>query len=177
MYNQDFSNINPYINDLSCNHITVEQLQTGSARIVSIPAGAKIFIDYIGDTGLITPATVPNISVGVHAYKLTYPGYNDIDGLLFININETYELTISMERVLGYFDPTQLVLYTLTASLLMVYFSQRRLEKYVERQEYIERQEKEIKTKEKIKAKEKREKKKKYEVHKEIKDRRREVTA
>lgn len=126
MYTSDNTHSSAYIDDLSCNRISVEQqlADVGSAHIVSVPAGAKIFIDYIGDTGLVTPVTIPNIPVGVHTYKLTYPEYTDVDGLLFIELNKTYELSVIMERIPGYFDPTKLILYSLAAGIFMLYLSQ-----------------------------------------------------
>ncbi|MFH1072900.1 MAG: PEGA domain-containing protein [Nanoarchaeota archaeon] len=54
--------------------------QTGSLRIASGPAGAKVYIDssYLGDAGAIeTPVTFNGISVGDRELKVTYPGYQD----------------------------------------------------------------------------------------------------
>lgn len=93
----------PYIEDLSCNYISIQQPPTevGSAHIVSVPTGAKIFIDNIEYTGSVTPITISNISSGTHSYKLTYPGYTDVDGILFIKTGETYELSVIMEKCLA----------------------------------------------------------------------------
>jgi len=43
-------------------------------RIVSVPAGAQIFLDD-KPLGLKTPASIPKISPGVHKLTLKYPGY------------------------------------------------------------------------------------------------------
>lgn len=87
------------LEDLSCNHISIQQPPTevGSAHIVSVPTGAKIFIDNI-DFQQTTPAIISNISSGTHTYKLTYPGYTDVDGILFIKTGETYEISAIMEK-------------------------------------------------------------------------------
>ena len=86
------------INDLSCNNITIQQVQdVGSAYIVSIPSGAKIYIDNIEQVGLTTPATVNNIpSITEHIYKLTKSGYIDVEGILFITTGQTYNVTVTL---------------------------------------------------------------------------------
>ena len=88
------------INDLSCNNITIQQAQdVGSAHIVSIPSGAKIYIDNIEQVaGLVTPATVNNIpSIPTeHTYKLIKPGYIDTEGVLFITTGQTYNVTVML---------------------------------------------------------------------------------
>ena len=51
-----------HINDLSCNNITIQQTQdVGSAYIVSVPSGAKIYIDNVEQAVVITPARIDNI--------------------------------------------------------------------------------------------------------------------
>lgn len=127
----------PSIYDLSCHGITIQQpIEVGSAHIVSVPAGAKIFIDYKGDIGLVTPTLIPNIPVGVHTYKLTYPGYIDVDGILFIEYNKIYELSIIMEISPGYFDPTKLIIFTLVAGVLIANIFQREKEDKDHRTEF-----------------------------------------
>lgn len=88
-----------YVNDLSCNNITIQHTQNvGSAYIVSIPSGAKIYIDNIEQVGLVTPAMVnkiPSIPTA-HTYKLTRPGYMDMEGILFIITGETYNVTVML---------------------------------------------------------------------------------
>lgn len=88
-----------YINDLTCNSITIQQAQdVGSAYIVSIPSGAKIYIDNIEQIGVTTPATINNIPSipSEHTYKLVKPGYMDAEGLLFITAGEIYNVTVTM---------------------------------------------------------------------------------
>lgn len=91
--------ISPYINDLSCNSITIQQVQNvGSAYIVSIPSGAKIYIDNVEQVGIVTPATINNIpsTPYEHTYKLVKSGYMDAEGLLFITTGDTYNTTVTM---------------------------------------------------------------------------------
>ena len=67
MYPQDSmytipSLFSQHINDLSCNNITIQQTQdVGSAYIVSVPSGAKIYIDNVEQAVVITPARIDNI--------------------------------------------------------------------------------------------------------------------
>ena len=89
----------PSIEDLDCNSITIQQAQdVGSSYIVSIPSGAKIYIDNVEQAGVITPARIDNIpSIPTeHTYKLIKPGYIDIEGLLFITTGQTYNITVTM---------------------------------------------------------------------------------
>lgn len=51
----------------------------GSLEITSNPSGAKVYIDD-KDTGKYTPASVLNLAVGNHSYKLTMSGYQDATG-------------------------------------------------------------------------------------------------
>lgn len=91
--------ISPYINDLACNSVTIQQAQdVGSAYIVSIPSGAKIYIDNVEQVGITTPATINNIpsTPSEHTYKLVKPGYIDSEGLLFITTGQTYNVTVTM---------------------------------------------------------------------------------
>jgi hypothetical protein len=108
------------IEDLSCHHITAKTLDIGSAHIVSVPTGAKIYIGDINYTGN-TPALI-DMPVGPHTYKLSYPGYAEIDGILFIELNTIYELSVIMEKM-SWFDPTLLLL---GAGVFMVWMSGRK---------------------------------------------------
>jgi hypothetical protein len=51
----------------------------GSVQINSTPSGAKVFIGG-NDTSKLTPASVLNLGVGGHNYKLTLSGYQDQSG-------------------------------------------------------------------------------------------------
>lgn len=91
-----------YINDLACNSVTVQQTQgVGSAYIVSIPSGAKIYIDNVEQVGITTPATINNIpsTPSEHTYKLIKPGYIDSEGLLFITTGQTYNVVATIYNI------------------------------------------------------------------------------
>ncbi len=93
--------IQSYINDLACNSITIQAQDVGSAHIVSIPDGAKVYIDGIEQVGVTTPATINNIpSVPFeYTYKLIKPGYIDSEGSLFITAGQTYNVTVTMCKI------------------------------------------------------------------------------
>jgi hypothetical protein len=89
----------PSIQDLACNNINIQPTptDTGSVQIISIPELAQIFIDGV-EQDLKTPAIIENIPSGLHTYKLVYPGYVDIEGIMTIETGETYELFLVMEK-------------------------------------------------------------------------------
>ncbi len=123
--------ISPYINDLSCNNITIQHVQdTGPAYIVSIPSGAKIYIDSVEQVGIITPATINNIpsTPYEHTYKLVKSGYMDAEGLLFITTGETYNTTVTMFEIPGNSVWSLLLGIAFTGSIIiMVIESQRKI--------------------------------------------------
>ena len=95
------SSISPYMNDLSCNSITIQAENVGSAYIVSTPSGATIYIDDEKQSNATTPATI-NISNDsstpqVHKYKLVLPGYADANGSLLITPGQIYNTTVLLE--------------------------------------------------------------------------------
>jgi hypothetical protein len=136
--NMDSMVWNNIIEDLSCHHITAKSLDVGIAHIVSVPFGAKIFIGDINYIGT-TPATITDIPVGPHPYKLSYTGYSDVDGILFIESGKTYELSVVMEKVVTGLD-SSLLLYLFGAGTFMLLFYGSRKEKKVkyEKEEFEE---------------------------------------
>lgn len=97
--------IRPFIDDLSCNNITIQQPgEVGSVSIESVPPGAKIFIDGIlqlGSTPIIID-NLPSSPTGIaYGYKLTYPGYVDVEGEFFVRTGDTYPLYTIMEIMTG----------------------------------------------------------------------------
>jgi len=54
----------------------LQETQAGSLIISSNPIGAIIYIDGF-DTGLTTPATIGDMSIGTHIYQLSLSGYID----------------------------------------------------------------------------------------------------
>lgn len=71
------------------------QQSIGSLSIVSIPSGARIFIDGI-EYAEYTP-TIINLSPGQHIYRLVYPGFFQKDGIVNIMEDQTYNLLISVD--------------------------------------------------------------------------------
>lgn len=78
---------------------TVEILQApGNLDTSSIPPGAKIFVDDI-DTGLITPATIPDLDPGPHTIKLTLVGYEDSISVVNIISGDTVVLDVTLSAI------------------------------------------------------------------------------
>jgi hypothetical protein len=73
----------------------LQEPEIGSLIIFSTPSGAVIYIDDL-DTGLTTPATVNNVSVGTHTYALSLSGYTDSTGTFDI----TYDKIITVDTLL-----------------------------------------------------------------------------
>lgn len=102
----------PSIEDLSCNSINVKAVCRGSLQIATIPNGADIYIyeesqmDYVlrnVKTGtMIDPSIITDIectsSTRSNKFKVTFPGYVDIEGMLDITDGTIYQLYIIMER-------------------------------------------------------------------------------
>ena len=100
------------IEDLSCNHIRVKASCLGSVRFATIPNGADIYIyeesqlDYVlrsEKTGTMSNPTVINdiectSPTRSNKFKLSYPGYCNVEGMLDITEGTTYTLDIIMEQ-------------------------------------------------------------------------------
>ncbi len=71
---------------------------TGSLSIVSVPGGTKIFID--GEEQIDTTPTIIDLPVGQHTYRLSYPGYIDVEGIVFIEEGQVYDLFLTMQKSL-----------------------------------------------------------------------------
>lgn len=103
----------PYIEDLSCHRITTRAQCSGSLQIATIPPGADMYIyeenqiipDYVlrsEKTGTMSnPTIINNIgctsSTRSNKFKLSYPGYCNVEGMLDITQGTTYTLDIIME--------------------------------------------------------------------------------
>lgn len=68
---------------------------TGILNIISIPEGAKIFLDRV-DTTFITPHTFNPITAGVHNYRLSLNSYLDISGTVEVIDNQQTNLVITL---------------------------------------------------------------------------------
>lgn len=96
--------IRPLIEDLSCNHVNIQLQETGSLHVISYPTGARICINDVLQLCTTTEpegATINNIPsspTGIsHKYKLTYPGYVNIEGNIKIYTGQTAELIVVMQ--------------------------------------------------------------------------------
>ena len=77
---------------------SILQQPTGSLSVVSIPGGAKIFID--GEEQIDTTPAIIDIPVGQHAYRLSYPGYIDVEGIVYITEEQYQDLFFTMQKSL-----------------------------------------------------------------------------
>lgn len=77
---------------------SVTTLQTGNLAVISIPPGARIYIDNI-PTDTYSSSIVANISTGVHSIKLSLPGYIDYIDDTTISDGETGMFLAIMEPV------------------------------------------------------------------------------
>jgi uncharacterized protein YfaP (DUF2135 family) len=66
--------------------IVPQPLQSGELLVSSAPARATIYVDG-GDTGLLTPAVVPGVTLGDREVKLYVPGFNE--GFAVVNVGAT----------------------------------------------------------------------------------------
>lgn len=75
--------------------LILQQL-TGSLSIVSVPGGAKIFID--GDEQIYTTPSIIGLPVGQHTYRLSYSGYIDVEGIVHITEEQYQDLFFTMQK-------------------------------------------------------------------------------
>lgn len=71
-----------------------------SIYISSDCVGAKIFIDDIEQTGFNTPSMITDIPSGHHNFRLTNPGYADVEGEIPLDPGKTYNIFLTMGRAL-----------------------------------------------------------------------------
>jgi hypothetical protein len=67
----------------------------GSIQFVSIPVGARVYIDGT-DTSQVTPITISNISSGVHNFTLKLSGYNDLSGTTTVQSGSVVSVYVTM---------------------------------------------------------------------------------
>jgi hypothetical protein len=101
-----------HIEDLACNMINVKATCKGSLQIATTPSQADIYIyeeidgDYVlrtEKTGtMISPSIITDIEctgpTRSNKFKLTFPGYVDVEGILDITDGTIYQLYIIMEK-------------------------------------------------------------------------------
>jgi hypothetical protein len=76
----------------------MKKQSTSSVYIASDPAGAKIFIDNIEQTGFDTPAMITDIYSGHHSFRLTSPGHIDIESEMPLEPGKTYNIFLTMGK-------------------------------------------------------------------------------
>lgn len=77
---------------------SISTLQTGNLVVISIPPGARIYIDDI-PTDIYSSSIVADISTGPHSIKLSLPGYTDYIDDTTISDGETGMFLAIMEPV------------------------------------------------------------------------------
>lgn len=66
----------------------INSATTGGLSINSSPDGAQIFIDG-KDQKKTTPTVISGLTPGDHRYKMTLPGYEDIEGVFTMTLGQT----------------------------------------------------------------------------------------
>lgn len=106
------SDTSPSIEDLSCHKVNIKAICKGSLQIATTPPQADIYIyeethgDYVLRTEKTGSMTSPYIITDIECtgptrsnkFKLTFPGYVDIEGILDITNGTIYQLYIIMEK-------------------------------------------------------------------------------
>jgi hypothetical protein len=88
----------PLIENLSDSVAQIKAQSTSSVYMVSDPAGAQIFIDGIEQIGFNTPAMITDIYSGYHSFRLTSPGYVDIESEMPLEPGRTYNIFLTMGK-------------------------------------------------------------------------------
>ena len=67
----------------------------GTLNIISIPEGAKIFLDGV-DTNFIAPHSFLDLTGGIHNYRLSLNSYLDIAGTVEVIDNQQSTLVVTL---------------------------------------------------------------------------------
>lgn len=84
-------NLSDVLHPLDLRHLS-------SVYVASDPAGAKIFIDGIEQTGFTTPSMITDIPAGNHSFKLTSPGNVDIESSIPLEPGKTYNIFLTLGK-------------------------------------------------------------------------------
>ena len=79
---------------------------TSSVYISSDPSGARIFVDGIEQTGFNTPSMITDMYSGHHSFRLTSPGYVDIESETPLEPGRTYNIFLTMEKSMSTYGST-----------------------------------------------------------------------
>jgi hypothetical protein len=77
--------------------LLIPLLTIGTVEISSTPAGAKIYVDDV-DTYKGTPASIMNLDVGNHTYKLTLSGYQDGSGIFSVDPGKVTPVDVVLKK-------------------------------------------------------------------------------
>lgn len=88
----------PLLENLQGSIAQIRTQPTSSVYISSDPAGAQIFINDIEQTGFHTPAMITDIYSGRHSFRLTSPGYVDIESEIPLEPGKTYNIFLTMGK-------------------------------------------------------------------------------
>ena len=88
----------PLIENLSNSISQIREQLTSSVYIGSDPSGAKIFIDDIEQSGFNTPSMITDIHSGHHSFRLSSPGYVDIESDMPLEPGKTYNIFLTMGK-------------------------------------------------------------------------------
>lgn len=154
-----YSNI-AHIEDLSCNHVSIRSQCLGSTQIATIPSGADIYIyndilqiyelQSVKSGSIDNPSTIYDLEctsqTRSNKFKLSLPGYVDVEGMLDITQGTTYSLEIIMEPSVTVEAGGGLWLPALAAGMILLLLFRKDKKKHkrtqygYEKSEYINKQ-------------------------------------
>jgi len=79
----------------------INSVKSGGLSIISTPDGANIFIDG-QDRKIITPAIISNLTPGDHKYKLSLPGYVEVEGSFTMILGQTTYINTTFSQLKDY---------------------------------------------------------------------------
>ena len=88
----------PLIENLPDSISQIREQLTSSVYVASDPSGAKIFIDGIEQIGFNTPSMITDMHSGHHSFRLTSPGYVDIESEMPLEPGRTYNVFLTMGK-------------------------------------------------------------------------------
>jgi hypothetical protein len=88
----------PLIENLPNSISQIREQLTSSVYIASDPSGAKIFVDGIEQTGFNTPSMITDMHSGHHSFRLTSPGYIDVESEMPLEPGRTYNVFLTMGK-------------------------------------------------------------------------------
>ena len=68
--------------------------ESGSLSVTTTPAGALVYVD--GAMKGVTPATIPGLSAGTHAVRLSMAGYSDLNTTITVSAGKISEYSTAL---------------------------------------------------------------------------------